>query len=277
MLKLAAALLILAVPLAAVAQTADHAAVPGASPATSPPGAPTAPDWAYPDYPGHHQVAPPPGFHRATKVLTAPIGVFTGQADVGGALTPGQASFDQGKYTVTSAGYNIWYGRDEFRFLWKRMSGDVSLAADIAFPNPAGYDDRKAVLVIRQTLDDDSQEAVVALHGGGLIHIAKRAAKGGDMTDIEYRIASRGQLSGVAVAGLVTLHARRIGLEKRGDAFTLWVSEQGEPMHPYGPPIRLHLDPPFYVGIGFVSHLPTTPDTAVLSNVVLEPQAGRMH
>ena len=277
MLKLAAVLLILASVGAAEAQTPVHAAVPGASPTSTPPGAPVAPDWAYPDYPGHHQVAPPPGFHRTTKVSPVPIGVFTGQADVGGALTPGKASFRQGSYTVTSAGYNIWYGRDEFRYLWKRMSGDVSLAADIAFPKPAGYDDRKAVLVIRQTLDDDSQEAVVALHGGGLIHIAERAARGGDMTDMEYRIASRGQLTGVAVGGLVTLHAKRIGIEKRGDAFTLWVSEQGEPMHAYGAPIRLHLDAPFYVGIGFVSHLPTTPDTAVLSNVVLEPVAGRVH
>jgi hypothetical protein len=37
-------------------------------------------------------------------------------------------------------------------------------------------------------------------------------------------------------------------------------------------PIRLRLKAPFYVGIGFVSHLPTTADAAILSNVVL---AGR--
>ena len=41
-----------------------------------------------------------------------------------------------GKYTINSAGYNVWYTRDEFRYLWKKMSGDVSLAADIAFPDP---------------------------------------------------------------------------------------------------------------------------------------------
>jgi hypothetical protein len=34
------------------------------------------------------------------------------------------------QYTVTSAGYNIWYTRDQFRYLWKKMSGDVSFAAD---------------------------------------------------------------------------------------------------------------------------------------------------
>jgi hypothetical protein len=75
-----------------------------------------------------------------------------------------------GAYTVNSAGYNIWYNRDEFRFLWKKLSGDASLAADVTFPNPKGYDDRKAVLIIRQSLDDDSKEALAGLHGRGLLH-----------------------------------------------------------------------------------------------------------
>jgi hypothetical protein len=75
----------------------------------------------------------------------------------------------------------------------------------------------------------------------------------------------------------VTVIAKRIGIEKRGDSFALFVSLEGEPMHQFGPPIQLHLDPPFYVGIGFCSHLPTTSDTAVLSNVVLENSADRVH
>jgi hypothetical protein len=69
---------------------------------------------------------------------------------------------------------------------------------------------------------------------------------------------------------------RRIGIEKHGDEFALFVSFYGEPMHAFGPPIKLHLDGPFYVGIGFCSHLPETVDTAVLSNVVLKNAAGRV-
>jgi hypothetical protein len=38
----------------------------------------------------------------------------------------------------------------------------------------------------------------------------------------------------------------------------------------------LHFDEPFYVGIGFCSHLPATVDTAVLSNVLLENSAGKI-
>src|SRR5208337_941473 len=104
---------------------------------------------------------------------------------------PGSASYDAAteQYTIHSAGYNIWYSRDEFRYLWKKMSGDVSLAADISFPNPKGFGDRKAVLIIRQSLDDDSKEAIVALHGEGMIHLAQRPEKGLRVKDMEYRIA----------------------------------------------------------------------------------------
>ena len=247
----------------------------GAQAQTSTP--PVAPDWAYPDSPTHKQVPPPADFHRATTVIATPIGVFEGQAEVGSALVPGSARLEGGGYVIRSAGYNLWYTRDEFRYLWRKMSGDVSLAADIAYPHAEGYGDRKAVLVIRQDLDDSSKEALVALHGAGMIHIARRPTKGARIDDMEYRIGSRGGLPGGASPdSLVTLHAKRIGIQKHGDDFTLWVSERGEPMHQYGAPLTLHLDGPFYVGIGFVSHLPTTLDTAVLSDVVLENAAGKV-
>ena len=54
-------------------------------------------------------------------------------------------------------------------------------------------------------------------------------------------------------------------------------SAVGEPMHQFGPPTHLHIDGPFYVGIGFCSHLPDKSDTAVLSDIVLENSAGNVH
>jgi hypothetical protein len=217
-------------------------------------------------------------FHRPSTNFNAPIGVFDGQSDIGSALVPGSASFDAatGQYTINSAGYNIWYTRDEFRFLWKRMSGDVSLAADINFPDPKGYGDRKVVVMIRQSLDDDSKTAMVAEHGAGMVHLAWRPEKDTRVTDMEFRMAGRGRPGGASPDSLVTISPRRIGIEKRGDEFSIWVSLDGEPMHQFGPPIKLHLDAPFYVGIGFCSHQPETVDTAVLSNVVLENKAGNV-
>ncbi|HZZ76306.1 MAG TPA: biopolymer transporter Tol, partial [Puia sp.] len=75
---------------------------------------------------------------------------------------------------------------------------------------------------------------------------------------------------------LVSSHVARIGIEKRGDSIMLFVSNNGEPMHQVGDPIQLHIDGPFYVGIGFCSHLPAKTDTAVFSNVVLENKAGQL-
>lgn len=239
---------------------------------------PQAPEWAYPGTATRAQVAPPPDFHRATTTVAAPIGIFEGQSDVGSAVVPGSASYDAAtkRYTINSAGYNVWYFRDEFRFLWKKMSGDISLAAAIEYPDPAGFWDRKALLVIRQDLDDDSKEVLVALHGDGMIHLAQRPAKGARVKDMEYRIGGRGHPGGESPDSLVPVIAKRIGIEKRGDSFVLFVSLDGESMNQFGPSVMLPFKEPFYVGIGFCSHLPDKSDTAVLSDVVLENVAGKV-
>jgi hypothetical protein len=230
--------------------------------------APQVPEWAQPGSATHQQVPPPKDFHRPTTTIDKPIGIFEGQSDVGGAVVPGSASFDAAtkQYTIHSAGYNIWYTRDEFHYLWKKMSGDLSLAADGSFPDPKGYGDRKVVLIIRQSLEDDAKEAMIAEHGTGMIHLAQRPEKNASITDMQYHFD--GGLKGVL--------AKRIGIEKHGDEVAIFVSVQGEPMHQFGPPIKIHFDAPFYVGIGFCSHLPATVDTGVLSNVVLENAAGKL-
>jgi hypothetical protein len=244
---------------------------------TAPPVS-SSPAWARPGSATHVQVGPPADFHRPSKNFDTPIGIFQGQSDVGSAVVPGSASFDAAtkQYTIHSAGYNVWYTRDEFRYLWKKVSGDLSLAADIAFPDPDGYGDRKAVLIVRQSLDDDSKEAVVALHGAGMIQLGQRAEKNVRIKDMEFRIGGRGRPGGESPDSLVTVMAKRIGIEKRGDSFALFVSVEGEPMHQFGPPIHLHLDEPFYVGIGFCSHVPEKSDTAVFSSVTLENSAGKV-
>lgn len=235
---------------------------------TPAPQAPEIPDWALPGSATHKQVPPPADFHRPSRTFDTPIGIFEGQSDVGGALVPGSASYEAStrQYTINSAGYNIWYQRDEFRFLWKKMSGDFSIAADGSFPVPKTPEyDRKIVLIARQDLDDDAKEIMTGEHATGMVHLAERAEKGRMIEDLQYRIG--GTL-------LPDVRPRRIGLQKRGDSFALLISVTGEPLHQFGPPIHLHLDGPFYVGIGFCSHLPATVDTGVFTNVALTSAAN---
>jgi len=247
-------------PLSAAAQTQP----------SPPANTPAVPDWALPGSPTHKQYPPPADFHRPSTNFDTPIGIFDGQSDIGSALVPGSASFDPQtkQYTVNSAGYNIWYTRDEFRYLWKKMSGDVSLAATVTFPvAQQPPHDRKVVLVVRQDLDDNAKEIMAAEHGTGMVHLAERPEKNSMIGDMEYRIS--GSL-------LPNVMPQRIGIEKRGDSFALYISVRGEPMHQFGPPMEVHMDGPFYVGIGFCSHYPVTVDTGMFSDVVLENAAGEV-
>lgn len=230
---------------------------------------PIAPAWSEPGSPTHVQVPPPLDFHRPSKNFEVPIGVFEGQSDVGSALVPGSAEYAPStrQYTIHSAGYNVWYTRDEFRYLWSKTSGDISLAADISFPDPKGFSDRMILLIIRQDLDDDSKETFVAVHGSGMAQLAQRTQRAISITATDYRITYRSH----------AVSPKRIGIEKRGDSFKLFVSLEGEPMHQFGPPISLHIDGPFYAGVGFCSHLPDKSDTGVLSNLLFKHSAGKIH
>jgi len=244
-----------------LAQTPAAQTAPAASTAA-------VPDWALPGSSTHKQVAPPKDFHRDSVTFNTPLGIFEGVTDVGAPLVPGASSYDPATkaYTVTSAGYNIWYQRDEFRYVWKKMSGDVSLASDVTFLKPMPLTDRKVVLVIRQNLEDDSKEVMIAEHSTGMIHLAQRPDKGADLTDMTYTFGG----------SLARVRAGRIGIEKRGDSEAIFISIKGEGLHQFGPPAQVHFDEPFYVGIGFCSHEPVTTDTGIFSNVVLENAAGRV-
>src|SRR5688500_5417809 len=100
----------------------------------------------------------------------APIGIFEGASDVGTVSRPGVAKFDAGanRYSISGGGSNMWFSTDAFHFVWKKVSGDVSLAADIEIPQSNGDPHRKSVLIIRQSLEPNSAYADAALHGDGL-------------------------------------------------------------------------------------------------------------
>ncbi len=81
---------------------------------------------------------------------SSPIGVFEGHQDVGTVLHPGSAKYESanGSYTISGSGENMWFGIDDFHFVWKKVTGDVALSADISFVGNKGNNHRKAVLMI---------------------------------------------------------------------------------------------------------------------------------
>ena len=188
-----------------------------------------------------------------------PVGLFESSADIGTVLHPGSAEYDAAKrtYMLTGSGENMWARKDAFQFASRRVSGDLTLTADIVFPVKGGDNHRKAVLMIRQSLDEDSAYVDAAVHGDGLTSLQSRDEKGENTHEV----------------GLNNASPTRVRLEKRGDYFYMFIAKEGEPPHLAGGSMRLSLKDPFYVGIGVCAHNRDAVEKAVFSNVQLEAQA----
>src|SRR5277367_5785392 len=131
-------------------------------------------------------------FLALCSVAGAQLGTFQGQQDVGTVLHPGSATYDAAtaSYTISGSGENMWFGRDDFHFVWTKASGDVSLTADIAFVGTTGNNHRKAVLMIRQSLDPGSPMVDVARHGDGLTSLQFRDAAAANTHEVESNLSA---------------------------------------------------------------------------------------
>jgi TolB protein len=175
-----------------------------------------------------------------------PAPPFEGQQDIGTVLHPGELKFDSTgqTYTISASGENMWFAKDAFYFTWKKVSGDVSISADISFQGVGKNAHRKAVLMIRKSLEPDSPYVDIALHGNG-------------MTALQYR-GTAGDLTHEIVA--VESMPAQLLLEKRGDNFSMSLASA--------------ITGTFYVGIGVCSHEKDLVETAVFSKVKIgTPQA----
>ena len=192
---------------------------------------------------------------HATLALGAPseLGVFSDHADIGSGTKPGSVNFDpaKGEYLVVGSGENMWFTNDAMHYVWKPMSGDLALAADIRWIGTNGNPHRKACLVIRQTLDPDSAYVDAAQHGDGLTSIQYRETRGGPTREIQSNVTAPG----------------RLRLEKRGDYASLSVAAAGETLKLAGGSFRIQFKEPYYVGLAVCAHDNSVLEKAVFSNV----------
>ena len=191
----------------------------------------------------------------AFLVSAQDLGPFESHSDVGKTPKKGSAEYNPstGEYRITGGGANMWESTDAFHFVWKRLSGDVSLTADVHFIGAGAVEHRKAALIIRQSLEPDAAYADVALHGDGLTSLQYRLKPGAITEEI------RSPLNGPV----------RIRLERHGNEFTMFVGNPGGDLKPSGPATVI-LHDPVYAGLAVCSHDANILETAVFSNVKIE-------
>jgi hypothetical protein len=188
------------------------------------------------------------------------LGQFDQASDIGKIDLPGSSEFlsDQRLYRMTGSGGNIWGNEDAFQFLWKKLSGDLVLAMDVAWIGEGKEAHRKACAMVRQGLDADAPYVDVAVHGDGLIELQFRKVKGGATIGVRTPIKA----------------PATVKLERDGDVFTVSVAKNGGPFQPVGA-ISLTLPDPVYVGIAVSAHNPKNSETALISNVVLQNRTAK--
>jgi TolB protein len=190
---------------------------------------------------------------RATE-----LGQFEGHADIGKTGQAGSVEHNtEGEaFTVKGGGDDMWGTADAFQFLYKQASGDVSLTADIRWIGEGGHKNRKACFLVRQSLEPGSAYVDLASHGDGHIAVQWRTATDGKTGDVGSKVVSA---------------PKTIRIEKRGDEFQTWAAAEGGELQPIGKPYRLHLDEPFYIGLGVCSHDSNKLEAVEFSKVVIKP------
>lgn len=184
-----------------------------------------------------------------------PVGIFEAHADIGTVLHPGSVAYDAASmaYTVSGSGENMWFKKDAFHFVWKKATGDLSLAADVAFLGQGKEPHRKACLMIRQSLDPDSAYADIAVHGDGLTSLQFRLAKDGNTHEVQANVSG----------------PKRVRIEKRGKFVRMYLSSSGDTDFS-GAAQPITFTEPFYIGIGVCSHNKDVVEKAVFSDVALQ-------
>ena len=188
------------------------------------------------------------------------IGVFTNSDDVGDPQLKGAAEFDPGtgQYRITGSGTDIWGKADQFHYLWKEMSGNFSVTATARFLTD-GNPHRKAVIMLRKTLDTDSPFVHLVIHGDGMPAVQFRNAKADNTNTVDFPIEGPGKY--------------RLKLAREGSTITFWIGKYGEALRELGH-TQNQLGSPVLVGLGVSSHTQGASNTVLFSDVSVEP-AGR--
>ena len=189
------------------------------------------------------------------------IGIFDKSADIGNPKNAGLSRYDEATqtYYMKGSGYNIWFNRDEFQYLFKKIGGDFILTADFAFMGDKGNGHRKIGWMIRESLDDAAASYNAATHGDGLTVLQWRPLRGAYMRDPEEEIFFPKKIV-----------YQTIRLERIGKKITMSVANPGEPLQEVGSTDMYAMQDSVYVGLFISSHDSDKTEEAKMWNVRID-------
>jgi hypothetical protein len=193
---------------------------------------------------------------------TEPIGLFDRHADIGHPKNTGSAKYDKVTHTymLKGSGYNIWFNRDEFQFLYKKIKGDFTATANFEFIGAKGNDHRKIGWMIRESTDEKSIQLNTVEHGDGLTVMQWRSLTGENMKDPEGEIFYPEKKLEV------------IQLQRIGKRLIMRIGHVGEPLKTLGSHEMDNMPDEALVGLFICSHDPEIIEEARVWDVHIEQQ-----
>jgi regulation of enolase protein 1 (concanavalin A-like superfamily) len=172
--------------------------------------------------------------------------------DVGAPAIAGSASFNQGTYTITAAGTDIWNTSDQFHFVYQQATGDVDVSARI---NSIGNTDpwAKVAVMIRESLDANSRHASTFLTVANGFWFSRRVTTGA---------------STLSTGGRVAPAPGWVRLKRNGSLFTAYESADGQNWTVIGSD-TVTMGSTVFVGIAATSHNASASTTTVVDNFSL--------
>jgi TolB protein len=188
------------------------------------------------------------------------IGIFDNHGDIGHPKNPGSAQYDKVTHTydIRGSGYNIWFNRDEFQYVYKKINGDFTATANFVFIGATGNGHRKIGWMIRETADETSISLNAVEHGDGLTAMQWRSATGENMKDPEGEIFFLEKTFEV------------IQLQRIGNRLIMRVGHVGEPLKAVGSHEMPNMPKDAFLGLFICSHDPEVTEEAKVWDVHID-------
>ncbi len=186
-------------------------------------------------------------------MTTSTLGLFENQTTIGTVNHAGSCTYDTKTqaYKISGAGTNIWGGKDDFHFVWRRIKGDFIVTMQASFEGEGVNLHRKLGWMARKNLDGNSPHICTGIHGGdGLLALQYRGEVGATTEEL------RADLVGADV----------IQLERKGDSFIMSVAQFGQAFVAVETK-ALDLGEELFVGLFVCSHEEDVLETANFHNV----------
>ncbi|MCD6304452.1 MAG: lamin tail domain-containing protein, partial [Planctomycetes bacterium] len=172
--------------------------------------------------------------------------------DIGNVGFRGSDSLQDGTWTITAAGANIWGTADAFHFAYRMLFGDGQITARVVSIDHT-HDWAKAGVMFRQSLDAGSANAFIYLTPAAGVSYQGRPADGEDTYYTQQ-------------AGVEPPYWLR--LRRQGDTFTAYSSADGRNWTLVETD-TFYVDAVSYIGLALTSHDNLQVCTAVFDNVAI--------